>query len=269
MNEINKTLYIPLYGKSFVSKKGIILSDKRAEDIWSVAGFDLKRRSRSKWLAYYMGVRSAVFDEWTRQRMEELPSSVVIHIGCGLDSRAERVGCNGHLWYDIDFPEVIAERRKYFSESAEYKMIEGDAENPDWLSLIEASESAVVLLEGVSMYLSFEKIKLLFSALSQKFGEVALLMDAYSVFAAKMSKFKNPINEVGVTSVYGIDEPDALSGEGLEFLREREMTPKKFIDELSGMERVVFEKLYAGATSKKLYKLYEYKKENQNEEENN
>ena len=31
MNNVNKTLYIPLYGKSFVSKKGIILKDEKAE----------------------------------------------------------------------------------------------------------------------------------------------------------------------------------------------------------------------------------------------
>ena len=34
MNNVNKTLYIPLYGKAYVSKKGIILSDKKAEQIW-------------------------------------------------------------------------------------------------------------------------------------------------------------------------------------------------------------------------------------------
>ena len=30
MTEVNKTLYIPLYGKSYVSQKGVILSDKKA-----------------------------------------------------------------------------------------------------------------------------------------------------------------------------------------------------------------------------------------------
>ena len=45
MNNVNKTLYIPLYGKAYVSKKGIILNDKKAEEIWSAEGFDLKRKS--------------------------------------------------------------------------------------------------------------------------------------------------------------------------------------------------------------------------------
>lgn len=34
MDGINRTLYIPLYGKAKVSKMGIILNDKSAEEIW-------------------------------------------------------------------------------------------------------------------------------------------------------------------------------------------------------------------------------------------
>jgi hypothetical protein len=39
------------------------------------------------------------------------------------------------------------------------------------------------------------------------------------------------------------------------------MTPKRYINELKGVEKFIFKKLYAGKLSKKLYKLYEYKKE--------
>jgi len=42
MNSVNKTLYIPLYGKSYVSKRGIFLDDKKAEEIWEAEGFALK-----------------------------------------------------------------------------------------------------------------------------------------------------------------------------------------------------------------------------------
>ncbi len=48
MNNVNKTLYIPLYGKAFVSKKNIILQDKKAEEIWAKEGFELKGKSKSK-----------------------------------------------------------------------------------------------------------------------------------------------------------------------------------------------------------------------------
>ena len=146
MNGVNKTLYIPLYGKSYVSKKGLFIDDKKAEEIWAAEGFSLKGKSKSKWLAYYMGVRSAVFDEWLRQQVSDDPDAPVIHIGCGMDSRVIRVGTNNHMWYDVDFPEVIEERKRYYSESANYKMIAGDARDRNWLANIKENKTAIVVM---------------------------------------------------------------------------------------------------------------------------
>ena len=114
MNGVNKTLYIPLYGKAYVSKKGLFLADKKAEEIWAAESFALKGKSKSKWLAYYMGIRSAVFDNWLRQQMDDREDAVVLHSGCGMDSRVLRVGDNKHKWYDVDFTEVICERKHYY-----------------------------------------------------------------------------------------------------------------------------------------------------------
>ena len=260
MNEVNKTLYIPLYGKSFVSKKGLFIQDKMAEEIWDAEGFTLKGKSRSKWLAYYMGIRSATFDDWTREQMSAMPDSVVLHIGCGLDSRAMRVGCDRHMWYDVDFPQVIDERKKYFTESQNYKMLGADASGDKWLGEIVAG-SAIVVMEGVSMYLSPDKIGMLLTNLSSHFKKVALLVDCYTDMAARLTKYKNPINDVGVTTVWGLDDPAALQIGGLKFVSEHSMTPDRYIDQLKGAERSIFKKLYAGPFSKKLYRLYEYKKD--------
>ena len=87
MNEVNRTLYIPLYGKALVSKRGILLHDPKAEQIWAAEGFPLKGKSRSKWLAYYMAMRAAAIDQlgvWAeragatmiRQEMGSDPASV-------------------------------------------------------------------------------------------------------------------------------------------------------------------------------------------------
>lgn len=260
MNSVNKTLYIPLYGKSCVSKKGLFLDDKKAEEIWEAEGFSLKGKSKSKWLAYYMGVRSAVFDEWLKQQITKLQDAVVIHIGCGMDSRAIRVGTETHKWYDIDFFEVIEERKRYYTESDNYKMIAGDARDCKWLTTIKEDHSAIVVMEGVSMYLTVEDMRNLADSLCAHFEQVVLLVDCYTSFATKMSKHRNPINDVGVTEVYGIDNPQAYQSEKLSYVKEHTMIPQKYIDELKGFDRLVFAKLYAGSFSKKLYRLFEYKK---------
>jgi len=260
MNNVNRTLYIPLYGKAYVSKKGLFLNDKKAEEIWEAEGFSLKGKSKSKWLAYYMGVRSAVFDEWLKRQMTDLQDAIVIHIGCGMDSRAIRVGAESHKWYDVDFSEVIEERKQYYSESNNYHMIAGDARDCRWLINIKENQSAIVVMEGVSMYLTIEEMQSLTDSLCSHFEKLALLVDCYTSFAAKMSKHRNPIKDVGVSEVYGIDDPQVYQSEKLAYVKEHTMIPQKYIDELKGFERFIFAKLYAGNFSKKLYRLFEYKK---------
>lgn len=260
MNNVNKTLYIPLYGKAFVSKKGIILQDKKAEEIWEKEQFPLKGKSKSKWLAYYMSMRSAVFDEWTKEQTEESPDAVVLHLGCGLDSRVLRVGNPQTQWYDVDFEAVITERKRYYRETENYRMISADIKDSAFLETLPKAEKAVVVLEGVSMYLTNEELRRTLASLREHFSSASVLVDCYTPFAAKMSKIRNPINDVGVSNVYGIESPSVLEeGTGLTFVKERNITPRRFIDELKGSERFIFQTLYAGKTSKKLYKLYEYR----------
>ena len=260
MDSVNKTLYIPLYGKAYVSKKGLFLKDPKAEEIWEAEGFSLKGKAKSKWLAYYMGIRSAVFDDWVRQQLTALPQAVVIHIGCGMDSRAYRIADGSHKWYDVDFPSVIAERWRYFQETDHYQMLAGDARDSQWLAHIPETQSAIVVMEGVSMYLKEAEMQNLMDALSAHFERVALLVDCYTTLAAKFSKRRNPVNTVGVTEVYGIDDPLAYERESLRFLREHSMTPRSYIDALRGGEKFIFSHLYAGSLSKKLYRLFEYQK---------
>ena len=159
MDSVNKTLYIPLYAKAYVSRKGILLQDKKAEEIWEKEGFPLKRKAKSKWLAYNMGMRSAVFDRWTEKQLKENPDAVVLHVGCGLYSRCIRVETMDKQWYDVDFPEVIAERKRYFAETDSYQMIGSDIREAGWLAGIPAGKPAIIVMEGVSMYLKPEELK--------------------------------------------------------------------------------------------------------------
>ena len=229
MEAVSKTLYIPLCGKAMVSRKGIILRDPKAEEIWSREAFPLKGKSGSKWLAYYMAMRAAVFDRWVIEQMERLPGAVVIHIGCGMDSRFLRAGNSEHFWFDLDFPEVIRQRRKYFTETDVYKMLDADVTDLSWLDRV-CGDSAIVVMEGVSMYLEPDELKRVLEGICNRFDRTELFVDCYSTFAAKASKVKNPINDVGVWQVYGLDDPKFLETDTLRFLGEWEITPKYLID---------------------------------------
>ena len=257
MDNVNKTLYIPLYGKAYVSGRSIVLHDPKAEEIWSVEQFPLKGRAASKWLCLYMGMRAAVFDGWVKEQLQKMPEATVLHLGCGMDSRVMRVGAAENMWYDVDFPDVINERRKYYQETEIYKMLGSDVRTLDFLTEIDAKQ-AIVVMEGISMYLKREELTMLMKKLDLQFDQVHLLMDCYTEFAARASKYKNPINEVGVTEVYGLDDPKRLESDRLTFLQELDMTPEDLINQLAGTEKLIFRKLYAGAVARKMYRLYAY-----------
>ncbi len=258
MNEVNKTLYIPLYGKSFVSRQGIILHDEKAEEIWEKEGFALKGKSKSKWLAYNMAMRARVFDDWTDSMLEKDPDAIVIHIGCGMDSRCLRVKQPYKCWLDCDFPDVIAARQKYYQESETYHMTELDATDTERIMTLPDSDSAVIVLEGISMYLTNNQLRDLISALKRKYNKINVLLDVYTVCGAKTSEKKNPINDVGVTRTYGVDDIDALlSGTGVKMTAEHSFTPASLVDELKPSEKGFFKMLFTGKAYRKFYRLYE------------
>ena len=259
INEVNRTLYIPLYGKAFVSRRGLFIKDGYAERIWGEVNFPLKGKAKSKWLAFYMGIRAAVFDRWVKERAEEDPDAVIIHVGAGLDARRVRCGVK-NVWYDIDFPAVIDERRKHFSDTDDYTMIPSDIRDDGWLSMITGKDSAIVVMEGVAMYLNNDERELLMKRLSNRFSQIDLLMDFYTPFGAKMSGKRNPINTVGVTRVWGIECPERVGDGVFSEARECEMTPRAYIDELRGFERFIFKTLYCGKIAKRIYKIFEYRK---------
>ena len=258
MNEVNQTLFIPLYGKAKVSKQGIILRDPAAERIWAAEGFPIRGKSRSKWLCYNMAMRARVFDDWTETLLKIHPEAVALHIGCGLDSRFERVSTPYKNWFDCDLPDVIALRKKHFAETENYHMLALDASDPETLNALPEAPTAIVVLEGLSMYLKNDRLLAFLNALQSKYPTLHVLMDIYTEFGAKASKYKNPINDVGVTQVYGVkDMKDFLKESKIRIKAEHSFTPERLIKGLKPMDSFFFRLLFTGSAYRKIYRLYE------------
>ena len=222
MNEVNKTLFIPLYGKSQISKMGIILDDPMAEKIWAAEAFPIKGKSKSKWLAYNMAMRARVFDDWTKQQLQQNDDAQVLHIGCGLDSRCKRVRQAYRNWIDCDFPEVISVRRNYYTETKHYKMMALDAADTEGIKQLPDRDTAIV------------------------------------EFGAKASKYKNPVNDVGVTKLYGIDDiGNLLSGLDIRFIKEHSLIPTALVNELKPLDKVFFKLMFNKFLYRKIYRLIE------------
>ena len=256
MNEVSRTLFIPLYGKTQVSEKGIILNDPMAERIWKAEAFPI--HGKSKWLAYNMAMRARVFDDWTEAMLRANPDALVLHIGCGLDSRCLRVKKTYTNWIDADFPEVLSLRRKYYEENDAYHMMAIDASKAEQIARLPDSETAIVVLEGISMYLTNAQVRCMLRAFEKKYTQLHILMDVYMEFGAKASRYKNPVNDMGVTELYGIDDVKALLDDTrIKLKAEHSFTPDRLINELKPFERVFFRTMFAEKIYRRIYRLYE------------
>ena len=259
MNEVNKTLYIPLYGKAKVSRQGIILNDPYAEGIWKEEEFPIHGKSRSKWLAYNMAMRARVFDDWTDSLLRQNEDALVLHIGCGLDSRYMRIKSSRSEWIDCDLPEVIEVRKKHFQENETYHMKALDASRPEQIGSLPNRDEAIVVLEGLSMYLTNSQVHGLLQALDRKYQKLHIMMDVYTEFGVKASNYKNPVKDVGVTTLYGIDDIwSIIHGLRIRFVKEHSFTPKALVNELAPPERWFFKILFTGNLYRKIYRLYEF-----------
>lgn len=261
MTEVNQTLFIPLYGKAKVSRQGIILKDSMAEKIWDAEAFEVHGKSKSKWLTYNMAMRAKIFDDWVEKMLAQNPEALVLHIGCGLDSRAFRIAAPYSNWIDGDFPEVLEARKKYYSENEHYKMMAFDASKSEMVEKLPDAKTVIVVFEGISMYLRNEELNAFVRALDKKFSQVHMLLDVYTVFGAKASKYKNPINDVGVTSVWGLDDINlVLAGTQFKCDAEHSLTPDNLVKQLPPFDRGFFKFLFTGSFYRKIYRLYEISK---------
>ena len=95
-----------------------VLGDAWAKKLMDQVDYDvakspiLKQRRRQ---TTSIAVRGAQLDIWTRQFLANHERPLVLQIGAGLDSRAFRVDPAPNVdWYDIDFPDVIALRERFY-----------------------------------------------------------------------------------------------------------------------------------------------------------
>ncbi len=165
----NKKCLAPIWSRAALSRSCDLLKDPKAEEIAACIDNSAGELDENKYLAVFLGIRARVLDEVAEDFIKEHPDCTVLHLGCGLDSRCERLGNKPKLWFDLDFPEVIELRRQFYRESETYRMIGSDAAELSWLEQVPDSEEVLVIAEGLTMYMTEEENMSLFKAFKERF----------------------------------------------------------------------------------------------------
>jgi O-methyltransferase involved in polyketide biosynthesis len=181
---VPETLLIPLYIRAKEAKRpDSMLKDEQAIEMVQRINYDFSRIKLQGHDELGLVLRVREFDRFARDFLAARPDGVVIHIGCGLDTRFERVD-NGRVeWYDLDLPEVIELRRKLIrDEGGRYHLLDCSVFDPAWIEKVSALRPRPFLFigEGIFPYFEAEQIKSLVLKLQAIFPNAELVFDAHT-----------------------------------------------------------------------------------------
>jgi O-methyltransferase involved in polyketide biosynthesis len=184
LSGIPETLLIPLYQRALESQRpDAMLKDERAVEIVRQLETDFSRFKLQNHDVVGLVLRVREFDRFGRQFLAAHPDGVVVHIGCGLDTRFERLDNGSVEWFDLDLPEVIDLRHRLIGGDAErYHLLAYSALDPAWMEQVCALSPRPFLFiaEGVLPYLEESQVRWLVTKLQDTFPAAEMVFDAHT-----------------------------------------------------------------------------------------
>jgi O-methyltransferase involved in polyketide biosynthesis len=176
-----ETLLIPLFARAVESRrKHPILHDPRASELVESIDWDFSRfNQRQRVVACTL--RSAIFDDWIREFLRRHPAGTVVEIGAGLNTRFERLDNGSVHWFDLDLPDVVELRRKFFRDSDRRATLAGSIRDESLLEPARRSPGPCFFVaEAIFVYLPEPEVKVSLAYLARSFPGATIAFDTAS-----------------------------------------------------------------------------------------
>ncbi|MGM0446104.1 MAG: class I SAM-dependent methyltransferase [Bacillota bacterium] len=263
LSKEKETLIIPLVAKALESKKdNPIIYDESALKIYKQIEYDFESLNIPTKTNIMMAIRAKIMDDFVENFLGNKNNTLALHLGCGLDSRYNRIKNKYVDWYDLDFKEVIDIRKKFFEETSNYHMIGSSVTKYSWIDKIpKDKDRCIVIAEGLFMYLKYDEIKDLLINLKEKLGSFTLIFDAYSKLTARNANKHPSIKKTKAIINWGINNPKELEEISIsfKFIEELFFTDTKLLDKLNFMNRIIFKLANIFKTAKRAHRILVYK----------
>jgi O-methyltransferase involved in polyketide biosynthesis len=220
---VQETLLITLAAraKETRKKKPILRDEKAAEMVASIGEPAAKyERDMGAWINV---MRTAIFDSWVRAFLAEHPAGTVVEIGTGLNTRFERVD-NGQVhWIDMDLPDTIELRRRFFTDSQRRRMLAASVTGEDWIAAVRKSPGPFFLVaEGVLPYLP--QAPQVITQMAAAFPGGLIAFDTYPQRAMEQQHKMAAKKKMGARWAWTCDEPRSLEILGLQVVETTSVT---------------------------------------------
>lgn len=180
LGAVQRTLFFPLLARAReTARKHPLLRDPKAVEILRTLDFDTAAYNLS-FNTSYVVLRTMVLDWWVSQFLNRHPDGTVAELGTGLNTRFERTD-NGRVhWVDLDLPDTIEVRRRFFQDTDRRRMLAASLLDPDWLEAVEQLPGPYFFVsDGVLVYLREEDVTSALARIAARFPGAMLAFDTY------------------------------------------------------------------------------------------
>ena len=182
-----------------------VLKDKKSAEIADQIDYDFS--DFQKEMKNYIGVlsRAKIMDREIKKFIQKYPDCYIVSLGSGLDTRFDRLD-NGQIhWYDVDFPEVIEVRRKFFTENERVRFIAKSALDPAWTEEVRPDgRKLLIISEGMLMYLPEADVRRLLNILTDHFSQFELHLDCVPKIVVKRAGMNRAVKKTKSEYLFGV-----------------------------------------------------------------
>ncbi len=209
-----QTMLATLYAKALdADLPHSMLHDRWAKEAVAQIDYDWSKTTITPRNAPSVSMRSAHFDAWLRRFLAAHPRATVLHLGCGLDSRFFRVNPGPEVqWYDVDYPEVMALREQLYPDADRYHLVASSVSDPAWLAHIPGDRPAVMVAEGLTMYLTERDGTGLLRRVVDRCPSGELHFDAFNSLGIRLQWANAVVRRSGSTLRWAINGPSDILG---------------------------------------------------------
>jgi O-methyltransferase involved in polyketide biosynthesis len=220
LGPVQQTLLIPLLGRAVESRKPAgLLKDRKAEAIVDALDYDF-----AKWRggASLVGatLRTVLFDRAIEKFAHD--AATIVEIGCGLNTRFDRLDDGERQWLEFDLPDSIALRRRFFEDTARRTMLAASATDTGWMNEAAAKRGPWCFVsEAVLIYLEEAQVRTIVDELRRRFPDSLLIMDTTGSRMVAGQDRHDAMSKLPRESWFrwACDNPSALSAWGLDLLQ--------------------------------------------------
>ena len=224
LSGVPETMLQAVYARAKETQSRGAVRDEKAVEIIRRLDYDFSLADKDSAMSSGVIARTIVLDRLTKAWLGAHPGAVVVNIACGLDTRCCYRMQGYQHWYNLDLPETIAVREKLLPENGKISQIAMSAMD-DWGGMIRESGDALVIIEGLTMYLSEADVQRIFDVIARRFPRVTVLVEVMNPLVVRNFKEKS-IEGSHAKFTWGVRDGQALAAllPGFQLVEEHSLT---------------------------------------------